>query len=62
LSRGRDAAAAIIGKERAEALVETNPRAVINGEQLHVPQPIPFESSATGKRSLFSRFFGKAVG
>jgi protein-tyrosine phosphatase len=62
LSRGRDAAAAIIGKERAEALVETNPRAVINGEQLHVPQPIPFGSSATAKRSLFSRFFGKAVG
>jgi protein-tyrosine phosphatase len=58
LSRGRDAAAAIIGETRAAALVESNPRAVINGEALQVPSPIPFESPAKKKRSLFSRFFG----
>ena len=58
LSRGRDAAAAIIGKDRASALVEANPRAVINGEPLHVPPPIPFGCSAGKTRSFFSRFFG----
>jgi protein-tyrosine phosphatase len=57
LSKGRDAAAAIIGAERAAALVEANPRAVINGEALQVPPPIPFGSSTRPKRSLFSRFF-----
>ena len=57
LSRGRDAAAAIVGKEAAVALVESNPRAVINGEPLHITPPIPFKSSTKSKRSLFSRFF-----
>jgi protein-tyrosine phosphatase len=57
LSKGRDAAAAIIGEARASALVEANPRAVINGEALEVPPPIPFGSSAKAKRSLLSRFF-----
>jgi protein-tyrosine phosphatase len=58
LSKGRDAAAGIIGEKRAEALVESNPRAVINGEALQVPAPIPFGSRSQKKRSLFSRFFG----
>ena len=57
LSRGRDAAALIIGKERAAALVEANPRAVINGEAFEVPAPIPFGSLPKPKRSFFSRFF-----
>jgi len=57
LSRGRDAAAMIVGEEHAAALVETNPRAVINGEVLHAPPPIPFGSSAKSKRSFFARFF-----
>jgi len=57
LSRGRDAAAAIIGTERATALVEANPRAVINGEVLRISPPISFKSSVKPKRSLFSRFF-----
>src|SRR5215831_15717651 len=39
LSRGRDAAAAIIGRERATALVETNPLTVIIGEPLRVQTP-----------------------
>jgi protein-tyrosine phosphatase len=57
LSKGRDAAAAIVGEEAAAALVEANPRAVINGEVLQVPPPIPFESSGKSKRSFFARFF-----
>ena len=57
LSKGRDAAAAIIGPDRALALVEANPRAVINGEALQVPPPIPFGSSAKPKRFSFARFF-----
>ena len=57
LSRGRDAAAAIIGAQAAEALVESNPRAVINGEPLRIAPPIPFTSSTKSKQSFFSRFF-----
>jgi protein-tyrosine phosphatase len=57
LSRGRDAAAAIVGPDRANALVEDNPRAVINGEALQTPQPIPFRSASKPRRSFFSRFF-----
>ena len=57
LSRGRDAAAAIIGEERAAALVEANPRAVVNGEALQVSPPVPFEKSAKPKRTFLSRFF-----
>jgi protein-tyrosine phosphatase len=57
LSKGRDAAAAIIGPERAAALVEGNPRAVINGEALAISPPISFKSSVKPKRSFFSRFF-----
>ena len=57
LSKGRDAAAAIVGPERAAALVETNPRAVINGESLQAPPPLPFHSTTKSKRSFFSRLF-----
>jgi protein-tyrosine phosphatase len=56
LSRGRDAAAAIIGAEAAAALVDDNPRAVIAGEDLQVLPPIPFGLSKP-KRSFFARFF-----
>jgi len=57
LSKGRDAAAQIIGDVRADALVETNPRAVINGELFAYPQPVPFGSRTKAKRSIFSKFF-----
>jgi protein-tyrosine phosphatase len=59
LSRGRDAAAALIGPDRARALVEDNPRAVINGEALSVSPPIPFGSMSRQKRSFFSRMFSR---
>src|SRR5436190_7963238 len=68
LSKGKAAAAAIIGEERARALVYDNPLAAIRGEKLHVDSPIPFGSSGNGphrpnrpnpKRSFFSRFFSQ---
>jgi protein-tyrosine phosphatase len=57
LSKGRDAAAAIIGEDRARKLVEDHPRAVINSETLAVEPPIPFGTASRPKRSFFSRFF-----
>ena len=41
LSSGRDAAAEICGEEIAEALVESNPRAIINNQPLpYFPRPV----------------------
>ena len=57
LSKGRDAAAALIGPDRARKLVYDNPLAVINGKALQVEPPMPFGSAAKQKRSFFSRFF-----
>ena len=59
LSRGRDAAAELIGPDQARALVEDNPRAAINGEALRVSPPIAFGSPAKQKRSFFSRMFSR---
>jgi protein-tyrosine phosphatase len=59
LSRGRDAAAELIGPDRARELVLDNPRAVINGEALRVPPPVPFGSPSKQKRSFFSRMFSR---
>jgi protein-tyrosine phosphatase len=57
LSRGRDAAAMVIGPKKARALVEDNPLAVINGEPLRVERPIPFGSRKQEKKGFFSRLF-----
>ena len=57
LSKGRDAAAALIGADRARKLVYDNPLAVVNGKALQPEPPIPFGSAAKQKRSFFSRFF-----
>ena len=54
LSRGRDAAAAIVGKEKANRLVYDNPLAVVEGRPLEVDGPIPFEKR---NPSVFSRLF-----
>jgi protein-tyrosine phosphatase len=54
LSKGRDAAAQIIGIERARKLVYDNPLAVVSGEMLSVEPPIPFSKSRPG---FISRFF-----
>jgi protein-tyrosine phosphatase len=59
LSRARDAAAEIVGAERARKLVYDNPLAVVNGEKVALEAPIPFDSPQKGERlSLFSRLFG----
>jgi len=59
LSKGRDAAAKIIGAEGARKLVYDNPLAVVNGEPVEIDPPISFNGSQKGeKQSLFSRFFG----
>ena len=55
LSEGRDAAAAIIGDDAARRLVEDNPLAVIRGEPVVFPQPVPFNPPK--KPTLFSRLF-----
>jgi protein-tyrosine phosphatase len=44
LSRGRDAAARIIGEAAAWCLVYDNPLAVVEGRLLKVEEPVPFQS------------------
>lgn len=53
LSKGRDAAASLVGEEKARRLVLDNPAAVIEGRPIAAEAPLPFEA----KRSLLSRFF-----
>lgn len=57
LSRGRDAAAALIGKERARKLVYDNPLAVVNGEFVEIDAPVPIGKAPTVGSSFLSRFF-----
>lgn len=57
LSKGRDAAAVLIGAARARKLVYDNPLAVVNGEAPQLDPPTPFGSADKPKRSFFSRFF-----
>jgi len=58
LSKGRDAAAKLIGPERARKLVYDNPLAVVNGDFLTTEPPIPFGKAPNGaKPSFLSRFF-----
>ena len=52
LSRGRDAAAAIIGAERARKLVYTNPLAVITGGAIEAEPPLPYGTSLHWKDIL----------
>jgi len=60
LSRGRDAAARIIGDDAARKLVEDNPRAVIEGRPFEAPPPIPYDGGSTGeRRGLFQRLWRK---
>ena len=59
LSKGRDAAAAIIGADGARRLVEDNPLAVVNGEPVSMESPISFDRPGRGeKKGFLSRFFG----
>jgi len=56
LSRGRDAAAEIIGPDAARILVEDNPRAVVTGMPIVPPAVLPYVKPAGASRS---RFFGR---
>lgn len=57
LSRGRDAAATIIGQEKALRLVYANPLAVVRGESFPIEPVIPYGSSKSSSPSVFSRLF-----
>ena len=48
LSRGRDAAAEIVGEESARRMVEDNPLAVIKGESMQTSPPVPLEETRKG--------------
>jgi len=60
LSRGRDAAARIIGEESARKLVKDHPLAVISNRALAPAPPIPFEkANSSGKKSILERLVGR---
>jgi protein-tyrosine phosphatase len=59
LSRGRDAAAAIVGADAARLLVEDNPLAVVTGEPIVPTAVIPYEKPSGSARSFFGRIFGR---
>ena len=61
LSKGRDAAARIIGAERAHKLVEDNPRYVVNGEPVPIESPVPFGSSGRGEKKSFLAIFWLSI-
>jgi protein-tyrosine phosphatase len=59
LSRGRDAAADIIGAEKAHRLEFDNPLAVVNGTDIQSDPPIPYTAPPPGKFSFFGKLFGR---
>jgi len=59
LSRGRDAAAAIIGADQAQKLVYNNPLAVVTGGAIEAEAPLPYETFTAGKTSFFGRLLGR---
>jgi protein-tyrosine phosphatase len=59
LSRGRDAAAEIIGAEKAHKLVYENPLAVLSGKAIEAEQPVPYTGAFEGKASFFGKLFGR---
>ena len=59
LSRGRDAAAAIIGAEKAQKLVWDNPLAVVTGGVIQADAPISYSGPAAKKSSFFGKLFGR---
>ena len=59
LSRGRDAAARIVGEEKARRLVYDNPLAVVEGRPLNVEKPVSFDSL---KVSWLGRILGTEAG
>jgi protein-tyrosine phosphatase len=59
LSKGRDAAAQIIGAEKAHRLVQDNPLAVLSGLPLKTEPLIPWDAPVKkSKSTFFGRLFG----
>jgi protein-tyrosine phosphatase len=59
LSRGRDAAAAVIGAEKALKLVWDNPLAVVTGGVIQADAPMPYGGPTDKKTSFFGKLFGR---
>jgi protein-tyrosine phosphatase len=60
LSRARDAAARLVGVEKARRLVYDNPLAVISGASIYAEAVVPYDGNAEEeKSSLFSKLFGR---
>jgi protein-tyrosine phosphatase len=59
LSRGRDAAAAVIGAEGAQKLVWDNPLAVVTGGVILAGPPLPYGGPKEKKSSFFGKLFGR---
>ena len=59
LSRGRDAAADIIGADKARKLVVDNPLAVVTGEDINPDPLIPYSAPSPGRASFFGKLFGR---
>jgi len=59
LSRGRDAAAEIVGSVGARKLVYDNPLAVITGGEIKSDPPTPYNLPPRGKTSFFGKLFGR---
>jgi len=59
LSRGRDAAAEILGADRARKLVFDNPLAVVTGTDIQSDPPVPYSAPPQGKTSFFGKLFGR---
>lgn len=59
LSRARDAAAEIIGAEKAHKLVYDNPLAVITGNPIEIEPPLSYNGPSEGKASFFGKLFGR---
>jgi len=59
LSRGRDAAAEIVGAAGARKLVYDNPLAVITGSEIKSDPPTPYSLAPQGKTSFFGKLFGR---
>jgi len=59
LSRGRDAAAEIIGTTGARRLVLDNPLAALTGGEIQSDPPIPYSPLPRRKTSFFGKLFGR---
>jgi protein-tyrosine phosphatase len=59
LSRGRDAAAEIVGPVAARKLVYDNPLAVVTGSMIQVDPPAPYDEERLVRTSFFGKLFGR---